>query len=145
MNETLRSDNVLDLVADSQIIVDATDTIETRKALNRASVGSGIPFIYGGVNQFDGTVSTFIPGQTPCFECLFHQGIDKTEPIGVIGPAPAIVGAIQSLEAIKIILGIKGLITNQLLCMNGLDMTFKKIRIEKNPDCPVCGSNSGKQ
>jgi adenylyltransferase/sulfurtransferase len=60
----------------------------------------------------------------------------------VIGPVPGVIASIQSLEAIKLILGIDGLLTNKLLVFNGMDMTFRNIEMEKNPDCPVCGGNS---
>ena len=65
----------------------------------------GLPFIYGGVNKFDGMMTTFIPGKTPCFECLF-PGIESPKSIiGVIGPLPGVVGSLQAMEAIKIVLG----------------------------------------
>ncbi len=145
LHETIRIDNVIGLVGDSDIILDGTDNIATRKVLNSASVSLDIPFIYGGVNGFNGTVSTFIPGKTPCFECLFHQQSDKTQSPGVIGPLPAMVAAIQSLEAIKIILEMDGLLTNRLLLIRGVDMVIKKIDVPKNPECPICGPDMEKR
>jgi len=87
-------------------------------------------------------VSTFVPGQTPCLECFFSQDTGQKDPIGIIGPVPGVIASIQSLEAIKLILGIGKLLTNKLLIFNGMSMSFRKIEVEKNPDCPVCGSNT---
>jgi molybdopterin/thiamine biosynthesis adenylyltransferase len=144
LHEDIQSDNIVDLLGDSQVIIDGTDTIQTRKVLNRASVQRGIPFIYGGINGFNGTVSTFIPGQTPCFECLFTGHAVPSAPLNVVGPIVAMVGAIQSLEAIKIVLQMDHLLTNQLLYINGIDLVFKKIRTERDPQCMVCGPLEGK-
>jgi len=141
INQALNPDNGIDLAGDALLIIDATDNITARKALNRAAIGLGIPLIYGGVNRFQGMVSTLIAGQTPCFECLFPRSRDRAEPVGVIGPAAGLVGAVQSIEAIKFILGIHGLLTNRLLRIDGRNMTIKTIEIAKDPDCPACGAS----
>jgi len=142
IQKLISAETILDMVADCTVILDGTDNLKTRKVLNRASILKGIPFIYGGVDGFTGMVSTFIPGRTPCLECLFSRDKGQNEPIGIIGPVPGVIASIQSLEAIKLILGIGGLLTNNLLVFNGMDMTFRKIEMEKNPDCPVCGLNA---
>ena len=134
----MNKENVIDLVGDCSIIVDATDNIEARRILNYASLQKGVPFIYAGVNKFDGMITTFVPGKTPCFECLF-PGIDSPKSvIGVIGPLPGVVGALQAMEAIKIVLGMEGLLTGRLLFISASDMTFREIKVEKNPQCGVC-------
>ncbi len=142
IQEIISDETILDMVADCTVILDGTDNLKTRKVLNRASILKGIPFIYGGVEGFTGMVTTFIPGRTPCLECLFSRDNGHNEPIGIIGPVPGLIASIQSLEAIKLILGIGGLLTNNLLVFNGMEMTFRKIEMEKNPDCPICGSNA---
>jgi molybdopterin/thiamine biosynthesis adenylyltransferase len=142
IQEIISDETILDMVADCTVIIDGTDNLKTRKVLNRASILKGIPFIYGGIDGFIGMASTFIPGLSPCLECFFSRDNGQNEPIGVIGPVPGIIASIQSLEAIKLILGIGELLTNSLLLFNGMDMTFRKIEMEKNPDCPVCGSSA---
>jgi molybdopterin/thiamine biosynthesis adenylyltransferase len=134
----MNKENIVDLVGDCSVIVDATDSIETRKVLNYASLQKGLPFIYGGVNKFDGMITTFIPGKTPCFECLFPAIESPKSIIGVIGPVPGVVGSLQAIEAIKIILGMEGLLTGRLLFISASDMTFREIKVERNPDCGVC-------
>jgi molybdopterin/thiamine biosynthesis adenylyltransferase len=138
VQQEIREENIIDIVGDCSIIVDATDNMETRNALNVASVKMKIPFIYGGVDGFNGMVTTFIPGETPCFHCIFPYETKKGEVIGVIGPAPCVVAALQTMEALKIILGIKGLLTGRLLYFSGAEMSFREIRIERNPDCEIC-------
>ena len=142
IQEIISDESILDMAAGCTVILDGTDNLAARKILNRASILKGIPFIYGGVDGFGGMVTTFIPGRTPCLECFLSRDAGQSAPIGIIGPVPGVIASIQSLEAIKLILGIGGLLTNNLLVFNGMDMTFRKIEMEKNPDCPVCGSNA---
>jgi molybdopterin/thiamine biosynthesis adenylyltransferase len=136
--------NCMDLIADCSIIVDAMDNMKTRRILNGASVKKRIPYIYGGVYQLDGMVSTFLPGQTPCLECVFPDDRPETSsaPPGILGPVPGVIACIQVIEAIKIIVGIKGLLAGRLLSFCGFDMVFREFKIKKNPQCRVCGEIS---
>ncbi len=138
--EEIKESNVLNLVGDCHIIVDATDNIEARRYLNFASITDRIPFIYGGIDSFSGMVTTFVPGETPCLECLFPKATYFTKKVGAIGPVPGMIGAIQSLEAIKICLGTGDLLKNTLLHINGMDMSIKKIKLERDPQCRRCGT-----
>jgi len=138
-------ENIIDLAQGCSIIVDATDNLEARRVLNHASLAMGIPFIYGGVNEFNGMLTTFIPGETPCFECLFSTFNERKKLIGVIGPVPGVIASLQVLEVLKIIIGMKGLLTGRLLFFSATDMTFKEIKIEKNPECRACGKNKDRK
>jgi adenylyltransferase/sulfurtransferase len=138
VQEEIRDGNIMDLTEDCSLILDATDNLEARRVLNRASILGNIPFVYGGVGGFNGMVTTLIPGETPCIECLFPQKTIQTDRVGILGPVPGLVASIQSLEAIKIILGMDGLLKCRLLFIRGLDMTFKEIQVEKNPNCTAC-------
>jgi adenylyltransferase/sulfurtransferase len=137
----IAEENCMELIGDSSVIVDAMDNMKTRRILNAVSVKKGIPYVYGGVHQLEGMASTFIPGETPCLECVF-PGI-RTEsdapPPGILGPVPGIIACIQAIEAIKIIAGLGGLLTGRLLFFSGCDMTFREFKIHRDPDCPVCG------
>ena len=135
-----------ELGKNADVILDATDNMETRRILNRFSIKKKIPYIYGGIDGFYGMVSTFLPGKTPCLECLFPGGIskkrdaEKKHKIAAIGPVPGIVASIQSMEALKQILGMsESLLKNRLLYIDARTMSFEKIEIEKNPNCPACG------
>ena len=136
--EEINDENILDLIGTCSLILDGTDNLKTRKVLNRASLKKGIPFIFGGVDGFNGMTTTFIPGETPCLECLFPLGADMEKTPGVIGPLPGMVASIQSLEAIKIILGMDTLLSGRLFFIQGNEMTVKEIIVERNPGCKVC-------
>jgi adenylyltransferase/sulfurtransferase len=138
LKEELRPGNASDLIGDSSVILDGTDNLETRKVLNRISVEKGVPFVFGGVEGLDGMISTFVPGRSPCLECLFPGPPPRKRTPGILGPLPGLVASIQSLEALKVILGLDGLLEGRLLYIRGVPMTFKEILIERNPDCAVC-------
>ena len=135
----INEDNVFELIDNSDIIIDALDNIGTRRILNFAAMHSRIPLIYGGVEGFSGMASTFVPYQTPCFECIFSHISDNEEKKGVLGMLPAIIGAIQSLEALRLITAGEPALAGTLLYFSGTNMTFQHIAVDKNPHCTVCG------
>lgn len=134
----IKEENVLSLVDEADLIVDALDNVEGRRVLNRASIQRRIPYIFGGVEGLNGMVSTFVPGETACFECVFPHIVKKKEEIGVLGPTPGVIASIQAMEAIKILLGMDGTLKNRLLFFSGKEMTFTEIRVEKSPECTLC-------
>lgn len=133
-------ENVREAVGDCTLIVDGTDNLSARKTLNRFAVDTGIPFVCGGVEAFGGMLITVLPGRSPCLECLF-PGRDRTgnREIGVPGPLPGVVASLQALETIKVILGIGTPMAGRLLLFRALEMSFREVRIDRNPACPVCG------
>ena len=138
--ETIHEGNGDTLVGDAHLIVDGTDNLQTRRVLNRISIKKGIPFIFGGVDGLTGMTTTFIPGETPCFECLFPEGARDKGPPGVLGPLPGMVGALQALSAINFLLGLKkGLLAGRMLYMDGATMNVRTIEMGKNDRCRVCG------
>ena len=142
LHAALSEDNGDLLVGDAHLIVDGTDNLETRKVLNRISLKKRIPFVFGGVDGLTGMATTFIPDETPCFECLFPEGTPDKGPPGVLGPLPGIIGALQALAAINFLVGIPhGLLTGRMLYVDGETMTFRMIKMGKNSRCRVCGAN----
>ncbi len=133
-------ETVAEAVGDCELILDATDNLPVRKTLNRYAVDQGIPFVCGGVEGFSGMMITVIPGDSPCLECLF-PGEERMGPreIGVPGPLPGVVASLQALEALKVLLGIGSPVSGRLLLFRALDMRFREVRVDRNPDCPVCG------
>jgi adenylyltransferase/sulfurtransferase len=124
------------------IIVDATDNYSTRQILNRASLKYNIPFVFGGVKGFDGMVSCFVPGKTPCFECVIPCPKKADKSPGIIGATAGIAASIQAMETIKLILNIgtkEDRLENRLLKFSGLDMKIKSILLEPDPECAICG------
>lgn len=137
--------NVNEILANYQVVVDATDNFETRYLLNRACVKAHKTFIYGAVYQFYGQMSVFDTSKGPCFRCIFRivpKGADSqaNEEIGVIGAIPGTIGTLQAVEAIKILIGIGIPAYGKLILYDGLEMKFQEIAIKKDPDCNVCGS-----
>lgn len=140
-HETITPENIDHLVGDANLVVDGTDNVETRRILNRVSLKKGIPFIFGGVDGFNGMVTAFVPGKTPCFECLFPGNMPSKCPPGVLGPLPGIIASLQSLVAIKFLVGMTdGLLESRMLYLDGRNMNFRTIEMDKNPHCHVCGN-----
>jgi len=138
-SETINEKNVLKLVGDSDIIVDAMDNLPTRYILNRAAVEKKIPLFHGAVYGFEGRVMTVLPGKSACLNCLFHGVEMPAEKVPVIGVTPGIIGCIQATEVIKCITGQGELLTNRLLTYDGLQMKFNEFKINRDPHCEVCG------
>jgi adenylyltransferase/sulfurtransferase len=136
----ISEENCADLIGDCSVVVDAMDNMKTRRILNASAVRKGIPYIYGGVHQLDGMASTFIPGQTPCLECVFPSLGSQSDgpPPGILGPVPGLIACIQAIETIKLIAGLGGLLTGRLLFFSGYDMTFREFKIPRDPSCSVC-------
>ncbi|MFW6054774.1 MAG: HesA/MoeB/ThiF family protein [Thermodesulfobacteriota bacterium] len=138
-NLEIDPENAAELVQGCQVIVDGTDNLETRRVLNRTSLDLDLPFVHGGINGFNGMISTFVPGRSPCFECLFSEFGSPASPPPVLGSVAGVVGSLQSLEVIKCLLGLMdGLLIGRLLFMQGQTMAFREISLEKNPGCPEC-------
>jgi len=137
--DVIGADNVSDLVAD-YLIIDAMDNRPARFLLNRVAVQRKSPLFHGAVYAWEGRVTTIIPDETPCLQCLY-QGVIPGKP-PVVGVTPAVIGSIQAAEAIKYLLGVGELLTGRLLMYDGLAMTFSEMRVKKDPDCPECGTRN---
>jgi adenylyltransferase/sulfurtransferase len=140
MVRTITERNAIDLIDDSDIIVDALDNYATRYILNRVALRKKVPFFYGAVRGFQGMVTCIIPGKTGCLRCLV-----PTPPapslVPIMGVTAAIIGCIQATEVIKYITGVGKLLSNRLLLFNGLNSKFDEIRFKKNMNCPDCGKS----
>jgi adenylyltransferase/sulfurtransferase len=132
--------NVEEIIGDVALVLDGTDNMETRYLLNEACVKLGTPWIYTGVAGAAGMIMTILPGDGPCFRCLFpappeSQGSERGGP--VLGPVPAVAASIQALEAVKILAGAEP--SRGLLSFDLWGGHWQRIEVERNPDCPVCG------
>jgi adenylyltransferase/sulfurtransferase len=106
----------------------------------------GKPLVFGAVFQFDGQATVFLPGNGPCYRCIFPEppppeAVPSCQEAGVFGVVPGIIGSIQAAEAIKLLLGLGRSLAGRLLIFDGLAMEFMDVKIERNPDCPVCGDH----
>jgi molybdopterin/thiamine biosynthesis adenylyltransferase len=142
ISETINESNILQLVGDADVIVDAMDNLPTRYLLNRTAVEKGIPLFHGAVYGFEGRAMTVLPGKTACLNCLYHGVTVPKEKFPVIGVTPAVIGCIQATEVIKYITGLGELLTDRLLNFDGLRMKFNEFKINRDPDCEVCGNKA---
>jgi adenylyltransferase/sulfurtransferase len=144
--EMLTSENALDIFADYDVIVDGSDNFPAKYLANDACVLLGKPLVFGAVFQFDGQATVFLPGNGPCYRCIFPEppppgAVPSCQEAGVFGVVPGIIGSIQAAEAIKLLLGLGRSLAGRLLIFDGLAMEFMDVKIERNPDCPVCGDH----
>jgi sulfur-carrier protein adenylyltransferase/sulfurtransferase len=145
--ERLTSENIDRILEDGwDLIVDGADNFPTRYLVNDASVWHDIPVVHGSIYRFEGQVTVFKPGEGPCYRCLFPEPppaelAPSCAEGGVLGVLPGIVGSLQTNEALKLALGIGEPLVGRLLLFDALATDFSEVRIERNPDCPVCGEH----
>jgi adenylyltransferase/sulfurtransferase len=145
-DQRLTAQNVLDVIADYDIVLDGSDNFPTRYLVNDACVMAGKPLSHGSILRFEGQATTILPGQGPCYRCIYPEppppgAIPTCQEAGVLGVTAGIVGLIQATEAVKMILGLGGLLAGRLLLYNGLNMTFRELRVRRRDDCALCGDN----
>jgi len=146
IKERLTSQNAFDIMKDYDIIVDGTDNFPTRYLINDACVMLKKPLVSGAILRFEGQVTTIIPGEGPCYRCLFEEPppaglVPSCQEAGVLGVLPGVIGALQATEVLKLILGKGKPLIGNLLIYDALGTNFRKVKIPKNDDCPVCGKN----
>jgi len=132
-------------IAASDVVLDCTDNFTARFAINRACVFTHTPLVSGAVIRFEGQISVFTHGyaDSPCYNCLYpDQGElgDSCVRNGVIAPLPGIIGAMQALEAIKLIMGIGQSLRGRLLLLDALTMEWNQMNFRKNLHCPTCSA-----
>ena len=145
-NTMLTSANALDILKDYDVIADGTDNFQTRYLVNDACVILKKPNAYASIFRFEGQASIFGTEQGPCYRCLYPEPpppglVPSCAEGGVLGILPGLLGVIQATETIKLILGIGDPLIGRLLLVDALGMSFRTLKLRKNPDCPVCGTN----
>ena len=145
IRERLSKHNILDLIKDYDIIVDCSDNFPTRFLINDACVMLKIPLVTGAVSGFEGQLTVIMPCDGPCYRCLFEgpppDGKSSPQNIGLLGFLPGVIGTLQAAEVIKLIIGKGETLKGELLIYNALKQTFRKVKIPRNPECPVCSDN----
>ena len=141
--QRLAAENVLDVLEGFDLVVDGGDNFPTRYLLNDACVMQKKPNVHGSVYRFEGQVTTFIPGQGPCYRCLYPQPpppdmAPSCAEAGVLGVLPGIIGLLQANEALKLVLGVGQPLAGRLLQFDGLTTRFLEMKLRRDPDCPVC-------
>jgi adenylyltransferase/sulfurtransferase len=138
------SSNALEMFADYDVIVDGTDNFPTRYLVNDACVLLGKANVYGSIFRFDGQATVFYPPHGPCYRCLYPEPpppdlVPNCAEGGVLGILPGLIGVVQATETVKLILGKGTPLIGRLLLYDALEMTFREMKVRKNPRCPICG------
>ncbi len=142
----LDSTNVMEIFADYDLIVDGTDNFATRYLVNDACVLLKKPYVWGSIYRFDGQASVFWAEHGPCYRCLYPEPpppgmVPSCAEGGVLGVLCASIGSIQVTEAIKLLAGIGDPLVGRLMVYDALEMSYRQVKIHKDPHCAVCGVN----
>jgi len=144
----ISAENIAETIASYDFIVEATDNFKSKFLVNDACMRLGKAFSHAGILGAYGQTMTVVPGQGPCFRCVFQEEPEEgtyetTSEAGVLGSVAGVIGTIQSIEAIKYLLGIGGLLTGRLLTFDALAMAFMEVKLSWNRECAVCGGTRG--
>ena len=143
----LTKENALEIFADYDVILDGTDNFSARYLINDASVLLKKPNVHGSIYRFEGQATVFYAGVGPCYRCLFPEPpppelAPSCAEAGVLGLLPGTIGIIQATEVAKLILGIGTPLIGRMLTYDALDMTFRELKLRRDPNCPMCGPNA---
>lgn len=145
LNERMNVSGLLEVVADADVVVDASDNFLTRYAINRACTMRRKPLVSGAVVRFDGQVAVFDLRNvhSPCYHCLFPEDGENEDMrcavMGVFAPLVGVIGSVQAAETLKILLGIGRTLNGRLLLLDGLSMEWRAVKLKKDSACKVCG------
>jgi len=144
--ERLTRENALGIISQYDIVFDGSDNFATRYLINDACVILQKPNVHGSIFRFDGQSTTFDPRNehSPCYRCLFPEPpppelAPNCAEAGVLGVLPGMIGMIQATETVKLILGLGESLVGRLLTYDALTMTFRTLKIARDPSCPMCG------
>lgn len=143
----LDNSNVMELFSQYDLIIDGTDNFATRYMVNDAAVLLGKPYVWGSIYRFDGQASVFWAEHGPCYRCLYPEPpppgmVPSCAEGGVLGVLCASIGSIQVTEAIKLLTGIGEPLIGGLMVYDALEMSYRKVKIRKDPQCVLCGPNA---
>jgi molybdopterin-synthase adenylyltransferase len=143
----LGEDNATALVEGHDLVVDCSDSFETRYAVNRACCDAGVPLVEGGAVRWSGLVMAIRPGESACYRCAFPEppadGGPSCAEAGVLGPEAGAVGSLQALEALKLLSGAGIPLTDAFLQLDLVDAAVLRVAVRRRPDCPDCGALDG--
>jgi sulfur-carrier protein adenylyltransferase/sulfurtransferase len=139
----LGADNILDIFAGYDVIVDGTDNFPTRYLVNDASLKLDIPVVHGSIFRFEGQASVYLPHQGPCYRCQVPEPpppelAPSCSEAGVLGVLCGIIGSVQAMEAVKLLLGIGDSLAGRLLAYDALEQSFRTFKVNRDPACPAC-------
>lgn len=139
--------NARAIVADYDVVLDGTDSFATRYLVNDACVLERKPFVHASVHRFEGQLSVFGTADGPCYRCVHPEpppagSVPGCAEGGVLGILPGLLGTMQATEALKLLLGIGDTLAGRLLVVDALQMRFQEVAVDRDPECPWCGTRS---
>jgi molybdopterin/thiamine biosynthesis adenylyltransferase len=145
-HQLAKADNIRGIIKGYDFVIDGTDNFPAKFLINDACYFEKIPFSHAGILKFYGQLITILPGETVCYRCIFNAPppagvVPSCSQAGVLGVLAGIIGSLQATEAIKYLLGIGKLLTNTLLTYDALEMEFRAVNLNRNPNCSLCGKN----
>lgn len=144
-HDFITSENIMEIIKDYDFIIDGTDNFPAKFLINDACVMAKKPFSHAGIIRFKGQLMTYVPGQGPCYRCVFREpppkdAVPTCKQAGVIGAMGGVIGSLQAMEAVKYIVGVGELLTGWLLTYDALTMEFRKVKLPTDThSCAVCG------
>jgi len=137
----------VDLLEDADLVLDGTDTIESKFAVNDAAVGAGVPLVHAGAIGFRAQLMTVLPGRTACYRCVFEDApppddTPSCDAAGVAGPVVALAGALQATEALRLLGGARPLFADRLLAIDARDGAWRSVPLRRRAGCRACGLSS---
>ncbi|MBQ8062829.1 MAG: molybdopterin-synthase adenylyltransferase MoeB [Clostridia bacterium] len=142
----IAANNIADIIKDYDFVLDGTDNFPAKFLINDACVQAGIPFCHAGIIRFRGQLMTWVPGEGPCYRCVFKEpppkdAVPTCKQAGVIGAMAGVIGCLQAMEAVKFLTGAGELLTGKLLTYDALTNTIRTVNIPEDPDCAVCSDH----
>ena len=135
------------LVPQVQVVVDCCDNFSTRQDVNAACVRHRVPLVSGAALRMDGQLAVYDPrnAQSPCYACVFPPDTPPEEvrcaTMGVLAPLVGVMGTLQAMEALKLLAGLGSRLVGRLQMLDGRSLEFSEMRLQRNPQCPVCGGD----
>ena len=139
--------NILAMIEPYDFVIDGTDNFAAKFLINDACVIAKKPYSHGGILRFSGQTMTIKPYESACYACIFDtppppKSVASCSTAGILGAVAGILGTLQAAEALKSIIGIDTLITNRILRFDAKTMKFQEFKLDRNPECRVCGSKA---
>lgn len=137
-------ENAEEIISAYDLVIDGSDNFDTMYLVNEVAVRLGKPNISSSILAFDGQITTIVPGDGPCYRCVYPEPppaslAPSCSEVGVLGVLPGIMGLLQATEAMKLVIGIGEPLVGRLLLFDALSTTFTELKLRRNPSCPVCG------
>jgi adenylyltransferase/sulfurtransferase len=139
----LEATNAEAFVMGADLVIDCSDSFETRYLVNDACCAQGVPLVEAGVLGFDGLVMSIRPGESACYRCAFPTeppagSVPSCREAGVLGAVAGVIGSLQALEGLKLLTGVGEPLTDAILQLDGATMAFTRVATQRRPDCPAC-------